>query len=447
MKLFSARTLRLAVATVALLGAGLSTPPALAQEEGEQKTKQTVAMSKDVYEALAKAQELIENKQIDQGMAALRKVETKPKLSPYEKANIYNFMAYAFYLQEKYQSAITSYEKVLQQPDLPEGMKINTLYTLAQLYFTIENYKKAVATIEKWMKVVDKPTETAYLLLGQAYYQLKDYKKALEPIKKGIDLVKARGEVPKENLYLLLRVNYFELGDYKNMARVMRELISHYPKKEYWLTLAGAYSELNQLKKQMAILEMLYDSGELEQGAQQLNLANLYMLHEAPYKAAKLLEKTMNEGKIEENIRNLRLLSQAYVLAQETDASIPPLIKAANKSSDGELEIRLANSYLNLDRYDEAVEAIRRGLKKGGVKRPDQANIMMGLALFEQKKYQSARRAFVAAKSDRRSTATAEQWISYINTEIERRAALQGDALLEKAKEDAAAEQAEEQST
>ncbi|NNM00013.1 MAG: hypothetical protein HKO62_04620, partial [Gammaproteobacteria bacterium] len=100
------RKLRLALGVVALIGAGLAAQPVLAQDSGgEQKTKQTAAMTKDVYEALAKAQELIEAKQIDQGMAALRKVENKAKLSPYEKANIYNFMAYAYYLQEKYQSA------------------------------------------------------------------------------------------------------------------------------------------------------------------------------------------------------------------------------------------------------------------------------------------------------------------------------------------------------
>ena len=89
--------------------------------------------------------------------------------------------------------------------------------------------------------------------------------------------------------------------------------------------------------------------------------------------------------------------------AKEHVKSIPPLKKAASKSGDGDLYIRLGQSYVNLDRWPQAVEALRNGLKKGKVKRRDQANIMLGLALFEQKKFESSKRAFVNASKDKRS--------------------------------------------
>jgi len=397
-----------------------------AQDSGrsEQKTRKTPAMTEKVYTKLTEAQELIEAKQINQGLAKLGELRAMKNLNSYELAQMWNYYAYTYFTMERYKDAIKAYENVLAQPELPEALETGTMYTLAQLYFTIEDYRRAVQIIEKWMTVVPEPSEQAYMLLGQGYYQLEEYKKALEPLKTAMKLVKSRGQIPKENLYLLLRVNYYELNDYKSMAAVVKEMLPHYPKPEYWLTLAGAYSELGKQKEQMSIMELLYESGQLTRGNQVLNLANLYLLYEVPYKAAVVLEKGIKDGIIEPKINNLRLLSQAWFQAREDEKSIPPLKRAAEKSKDGDLDVRLAQSYINLDRWKEAVAALQTALKKGGIKRRDTANVMLGMSLFELKKYESAKKAFRLARGDRRSSKTAAQWIAYIESEQARRAAL-----------------------
>ena len=407
-----------------------ATTPAVVAQEGsaggkERKTRKTPSMSEKVYKKLTEAQELIEAKNYEEGLAALDDLAREPKLSNYEKAQLYNYFAYTYFTLERYEDAIASYEQVLAQPDLPEALETNSLYTLAQLYFIIENYRKAVDVINKWFAVTEKPTENAYMLLGQGYYQLEEYENSLVPLKKAYAMVKARGDIPKENLLLLLRVDYFNLNDYENMLAVLKELVEYYPKQEYWLTMAGTYSELKRLDKQMSILEMLYEAGQLERGNQQLNLANLYMLHEAPYKAAVLLDKGMKEEKIEQNIRNLRLLSQAWLQAQENEKSLPPLIQAAKLSKDGELDMRLAQAYINLYRYDEAVASLRTAFKKGGLKRSDQANIMLGLALFEIQKFDASIAAFAEASKDERSHKAAQTWLGYVNSEKERKKQLE----------------------
>ena len=407
-----------------------ATAPEVAAQESsgsgeKRKTRKTPSMSEKVYKKLTEAQELIEAKNYDAGLAALSDLAKEPKLSDYEKAQLYNYFAYTYFTLERYDDAIYSYEIVLSQPDLPEALETNSLYTLAQLYFIIENYKKAVDVINKWFALTEKPTENAYMLLGQGYYQLEQYKESLVPLKKAYAMVKGRGDIPKENLLLLLRVNYFNLNDYENMLALLKELVEYYPKPEYWLTMAGTYSELKRLDKQMAILEMLYEGGQLQRGNQQLNLANLYMLHEAPYKAAVLLEKGMGEEKIEENIRNLRLLSQAWLQSQESEKSLPPLIQAARLSKDGELDMRIAQAYINLYRYEEAVDSLRTAFKKGGLKRADQANIMLGLALFEIQNFDASIKAFTEASKDKRSRKAAETWLGYVNSEKSRKKQLE----------------------
>jgi tetratricopeptide (TPR) repeat protein len=171
----------------------------------------------------------------------------------------------------------------------------------------------------------------------------------------------------------------------------------------------------------MAILEILYEQGALQRGPQQLNLANLFLLNEVPYKAAQVLEKGIKNGVIEDDVRNLRLLSQAWSQAQYPEESIPPLRRAARKSSDGDLHMRLAQSYINLDRYEDAVDELEAAFRKGGLKRPDQANVMLGMALFELEKFDAAKKAFRSATDDKRSRKAAEQWLAYVSNEQHRK--------------------------
>ena len=391
----------------------------------ERKTKKAQSMSEKVYNKLTEAQELIEAKNYKDGLAKLRELEQEKKLSPYEKAQLYNYFAYTYFTLEKYQDAIRSYQKVLIQPDLPEGLAASSMYTLAQLYFITEEYRKAVKTIEDWFKIANKPSENAYMLLGQGYYQLEEYKKSLGPLKKAYKLVKDRGDNPKQNLLLLMRVDYYNLGDYKNMINVLKELVVLYPKTEYWLTMAGAYSEMKRLDKQMSIMEMLYDGGDLQKGNQQLNLANLFLLHEVPYKAARIMDAGMKKGIIDKNVRNLRLLSQAWLQAQESEKAIEPLKRAANLSKDGDLDVRLAQAYLNLDKYKEAISSLETGLKKGGVKRRDTANVMLGLANFELQRFNASIKAFTNASKDKRSKKTATQWLGHVRNEKARKKQLE----------------------
>jgi len=408
----------------ALLVAATATQAQRARDNEPQNTKQTVAMSAKVGEKVQEAQLAIEAKDYANGKVILDNLRAG-NLSPYERAQTWNLTAYAEYSQERYDAAIRAYEQVLAQPELPEALILSTLKTQSQLYFIQENYPAALRTAQRLMSLVPEPSAEIFMVVGQAYYQMDQYRNALDPMKKGIELYKAQGKVPKENWLLLVQSCYFQLQDYNNLVPAVKELIRHYPDDKYLLTLAGAYSELGETKKQLAISEVLYERGFMTSASHVTNLANLYMMHETPYKAAELLEKEMASGKVENNERNLRLLSQAWYSAREDEKSIPPLERAANMASDGELFVRVAQSQLNLEQWDKAASSIRKGLQRGGLKRQDQAYVMLGMAEFNQDKLDSARSAFNNALADNRSRKTAQQWIKFVDTELERKRTLE----------------------
>jgi tetratricopeptide (TPR) repeat protein len=422
MKKFMSR-LTIALTTAVLLtGAAGSV---FAQSGADEKTKETVAMSQQVYEKLTEIQELIEAKDYATAQRQIVELRGRKGLSDYELAQIWNITAYSYYLQENYGEAIKAYDQVLAQAGLPEALLQSTLKTKSQLMFTIEDYDGALKVIRELIAIIPEPSADVLMIEGQALFQLARYDEALVPIKTAIEMYRNQGQTPKENWLLLLRVIYFEQKDYESMIGVVKELIAYYPKDTYVLTLAGIYSELGDTKKQLALTEVLYEKGYLNTSSHVINLANLYLLHGVPYKAATLLEKEMGAEIIEPNERNLRLLSQAWYQAREDQKAIPPLERAADISKDGELYVRLAQAHINLENWSDAADAVREALRLGSLKRGDQANIMLGMALFNQKRLEQARRAFQAAQRDDRSRRAAEQWIAYVDSEIQRRDLLQ----------------------
>lgn len=399
-----------------------------AEGKSKEKTKVTVAMRQTVYESLQKAQELLNAKDYPGALAGVEKIRAGKKgkaLSTYERAQTWNLQAYVYYLQENYPQSIQAYEKVIEQPELPEALIQSTLKTISQLYFTTEEYAKALTTVNRLIDILDKPAADVYMLKGQAYFQMEDYAKALQPIQKAISMTEAQGGKPKENWLLLLRVIYHKNEDFPKMLAVLEQLIDLYPKDQYLRTMAGVYSELGDMQKQLTIMETLYEKGLIKSNSQLVNIANLYLLHGVPVKAAQLLDKEMNETqRIEANSRNYRMLSQAWYMAREDEKSIPPMAKAAKMANEGELYLRLAQSHMNLDHYNEASDAVVKALELGGLRREDTANIMLGMALFNQNKLRGARKAFVNASKDKRSKKVANQWVKYVDSELARIEAL-----------------------
>ena len=398
----------------------------IAAGQDQRRTQVTPALSQSVYEVLQTAQELAAEGQFGKALDQVRGLFAS-KLTPYETAQAWNFTAYLNFQQERYDEAIKAYENVLAQSAVPQALILSTLRTLSQLYFTVEQYAEAIATARRYLQLVDEPEPNMLILIGQAHYQLKEYRQALGPIREAVAWTEQQKEKPKENWLLLLRVIYHELEDYPNMLAALRQLLRYYPKDQYLLTLAAVHGQMGEPRKQLAVLEALDDADRLTQPRLIRNLVNLYLAQEIPYKAARLMDRAIEAGRLEADAENLRLLSQAWYQAREDERAIAPLARAAELATDGELYLRLAQAYTNLHRWDDAAAALRAALAAGNLDDPEKAELMMGMALFNLQRYDAARQAFARARAHEPTRELAERWLEYLDSEVRRREALTSD--------------------
>ena len=407
------------IATVLAAGGAFAQDDERAERDA-QKTKQAQAVSKEVYDKIQKAQEQVDAKDYQGALRALNSLYNPDKLTEYEQANVLNYIGFVYYNMEDIPNAIKIYEKMVAIPSLEPQMAKQTMYTLAQLYTMEENYQKALTTLDRWFALEPNPAPEPFILKAQNLYQMQRYKDMIEPIKNAMRVARERDKPIKEDWYTLLNFAYFQEEEYAEVRDIQKILLERWPKKRYWFSLAGAYTELGEDNNLIASYGAAHDQGMLEQESELVTMAQLYMQAEVPYKAATLLEKEMEAGRVSKSAKNYRLLSQAWMLSMEDERAIPALKEAARLSDDGELDVRLGNTYLNLAKYDECIDAVQAGLRKGGLKNPDNAQISLGMCLYNKRRYQAAIEAFRAASKTPRSRKIAQQWISVINADVER---------------------------
>ncbi|HSM32351.1 MAG TPA: CDC27 family protein [Woeseiaceae bacterium] len=410
----------LAVIAMALASSGAFAQDDERAERDAQKTKQAQAVSKEVYDKIQKAQEQVDAKDYQGALRALNALYDPDRLTEYEQANVLNYIGFVYYNMEDIPNAIRTYEKLVVIPSLEPQMGKQTMYTLAQLYTMEENYQKALQTLERWFALEPNPAPEPFILKAQNLYQLQRYQEMIKPIESAMRIARERDKPVKEDWYVLLNFAYFQEEEYREVRDIQKILLENWPKKRYWFSLAGAYTELGEDNNLIASYGAAHDQGLLEKESELVTMAQLYMQAEVPYKAAKLLEKEMEAGRVNKNAKNYRLLSQAWMLSQEDERAIPALKEAAKLSDDGELDVRLGNTYLNLGEYDECINAVQAGLRKGGLKNPDNAQISLGMCLYNKRRYQAAIDAFRAASKTPRSRKVAQQWITVINADVER---------------------------
>lgn len=423
-------------AAISLEVAGIATPlfgeQVKAQDDQpKRKTKKVESIRQKHIKTFEKINEAFDAENIPEAQKLLSKLASEPDLNGIEKAYVANYRGNIYFSQDNLPAALAEFKKILALKDsVAEGFYNQIVYVIAQVYFSQENFSEALKYAKQWLQVQEDPPADAYMLIGQAQYMLKQYDQALPNVQKGIQKYIDIGSVPKEGWLNLLSSIYRQKNDYQKMLPVLKQLVQHYPKKTYLLTMGGVYNELDDPKRMTAMYQAMYDQGLLDKESELVTLASLQLSEENPYKAAMIMEKGLESGVLKKDLKNYRIYSQALYLAKEYEKALPPLSQAARLAKDGKLYNQLGQSYIALNRWQEAEQALNNALKKGDLTDTGQTLISLGLVRFEQKKYDSSKAAFQRAKGYEKSAGAATNWIKYVDAEVYRIAELKKEIVI-----------------
>lgn len=374
----------------------------------------SATLSERTYKRLTAVHELMGESKYKEALKRLDDLLPRVRKHKYEYATIMQTYGFAYAAQDKYKKAIAAFREALKTEALPDQVQKSMRYNLAQLYAAASDWKSAAKAYEQWLLTAEKPSADSYAFGATIYAQLKQYGKAIPKIKKAIALTKK----PRENWYQLLLSMLYQKKQYAEASQVLESMVAFWPeKKQYWKQLSGVYFTLKKSRKSLAVLELARRQGFLENERDLMNLVNMYLLQGIPYKAAKLMEKEMQAGRIQRTGKNLQKLGEAWMRAKEVDAALKELQAAAQAQKKGLLYLRLAQLYTDKENWAKVIELSNQALAAGGLKNPGDAYMLKGMAQYETGRKKSAVASFSKALKYSKSKRQASQWIKHIRTE------------------------------
>lgn len=413
---------------VSISGKGLqvnwATAAAQDGEQPERRTRRVMAISEAVNRQLGRVSAYLnpekegEEPNLQAALQEANKIDSS-RWNEFEQAQLWNLYGGIYVQMEQYDKAIQYYQRYVDTPSVPEANQLNVSYYLAQLYLATERYPEAIKLLENYIKRSEIVGADHYYRLGQAYYMADQLDKALPNINRAVDMYESSGRIPPEGLYQYQMSLYHSLEDYPKVVTVLEKLVRHYPKVNHWTTLASVYGLAGRPKDQLSAYDAIYIMGGLEKERELRVLASLLLEAEYPYKAGKILEKAIKEGKVENTSKNLELLAGAWSLAKEHKKSIPVLAEAARKSKDGELYSRLSQLYLSVDDFDNAIKAGKEALKRD-LKKPAYVHLFIGMSHYNLEQFDDALKAFREARKDKDVASQANTWMRLVESEKDR---------------------------
>jgi tetratricopeptide (TPR) repeat protein len=335
------------------------------------------------------------------------------KLSPYERGKVEQILFNIAYAQEKYGEARQHLQKAIDSGGLNEQEISQARYQNAQLYMTEEKWKEGAAALEDWFKTAQNPNSAAYYLLAVAYYQLENYTKALPPAQKAVELM----DRPQEGWIQMLLALYLQKDQYKDAIPLLQRLIALVPeKKTYWTQLSAVYGQMDDYANALAIMQLAYGAGLVTEDSEFRRLADLLVFNGVPYRGAQVLEAGIEKKAVTIDDKLYEKLANCWIAAGELDKAIQPLQKAAELSGTGELFVRLGEVNMGREDWSAMQAALDRGLNKGKLKDEANAQMLMGVALYNQKKFGEAKTWFQRSAQSEKHRQMSRGYLSLIES-------------------------------
>jgi tetratricopeptide (TPR) repeat protein len=280
-----------------------------------------------------------------------------------------------------YAAATVAYNRQIASGGAPDPEKAGMYSIAMRLNYQAMDYAtvlKDAAELQKLQPLDD----TGYLVVIQSYYNINDFTNAATAAKAEIAAKIAANMKPTEDVLGLLLNAQIKNKDEGGARQTLDQLATISTKPEVWgQVMDFALGTTGISDHQLLNLYRLSILTGTMKDTDYLAMATIDLQNGLPAEAKTILTKANKPGD---------LLNQANMFLARDQQALPALATEAAKQTNGEIDVKLGESYYTYGRYDEAVAAIQKGIQKGGLKDAADAQTTLGIALLAGGKNQEA---------------------------------------------------------
>jgi len=332
----------------------------------------------EVGKPLKAAEALLKSGKGHEALAKVNEADAVANKTPYESLLIEQMRGSAAHAAGDYPTAIKAFQSAISSGKLGARESLAMVEAIAVDYYKLKDYPNAAKWSQRYFK--DGGTAAAIRTVELQSYYLGNDCASVSKMLAGDESRK-----PAEDELEILRSCYRKENDQAGYVATTEKLILYYPKKAYWNEMLARVQRKPGFSDRLAIhvYRLRLAVGDLASVNDYMEYAQLALQDGVPGEAKMVMDKGYSSGvlgKGAEASRQARLRALVDKSLADARKNREQAQKDAEAASSGDDLVRIGLDYVYDGRPDTGIALIEKGIKKGGLKHPDEAKLRLGEA-------------------------------------------------------------------
>jgi hypothetical protein len=340
----------------------------------------------EVGKPLQDALNLMKDKKYPEALAKIHEAELVPNRTPFENFTIDQMRGSAAANAGQDDVAVASYESAVQSGRYPPDQKIKLELAIASTYFNkLKNYPKAATWASNYVR--DGGTDpTAQDLIINSHYLSNDYTSAINELKGVLEADEKAGRPTTEAHLDLLYTCYEKTNNSAGESQILEKLLASYPKKDYWaLAISRLLHHSFAERLDLDLLRLRFAMGDFKKEGDYMDMAQLSLEAGYPAEAKKVVDAGYANGALGKGAdaaRHQRLQALVNKNVADDQKAISAGDVDAEKAKTGDGLMNTGYNYVINGKAEKGLALMEQGLKKGGLKHPEDSKMHLGIAYY-----------------------------------------------------------------
>ena len=352
---------------------------------GTMSLSQAQSLRPEVGKPLQQAYDLIKAGKGKEALAKVREAEGAANKTAAESLQIERMKAAAAQRAGDNGTAIQALESLYGKVSGTEQGQVAE--QLAGAYAAARDNAKASQWVQKAQAAGN---SSASLKQLQAYLQGSsgDYAAIARDSAAAVSAAEQGGRKPEEADLLRLADAQMRTGNTAGQANTLEKLLFNYPKKDYWAAYLVRLPRKSGFSDRFAldVMRLKLATNSLSKTEDFMEMSQMALQAGLPAEGKVIVDKGFAAGALgvgAEADRHKRLRDLATKQEAEGKGSIDQRAAAAVTAKDGNDLVQLGYAYVTMGLPDKGIPLIEQAIAKGGLKRPEDAKLRLGMALLQ----------------------------------------------------------------
>ena len=366
-----------ATLTLAVVIGSITLPSAHAQE----------AVRPEIGKPLQAANALIKSGKFKDALTKIREVDGVPSKTANETYLIESTRGSAASGAGENDTIIKSFEAVVASGKAPAATQLKLVEALAGAHYRAKDYAATNKWASRYLREGGGNQQIRTLLI-QSYFQAGDFANSAKESLADIQADEKAGRTPSEEKLQLLANSYLRQKNTSGYIATIEKLLNYYPKKSLWADVISRLQRKPGFSDRLAldVYRMQLATGNLTATNDFMEMSQLALQAGFPGEAKKVIDEgyttgALGKGAELERQKRLRDLVEKRVAENQKVVTGTADETAANAAKDGTALVTLGYNLFTSGQAPKGIALMEAGIKKGDLKRPDDAKLRLGTAL------------------------------------------------------------------